>query len=234
MNWNIPNLIKPASRTNDSQNPSGPRSRRLHGMLSFLLTVTLTGGSCSLSSAAPLAYQPVKPERSKTFTSVTPSTMSRADFVRTFGEIYEHSAWVAERCYDMGSVTELDDRETVFKRMSTLVNLANADVQLALIKLHPALGTTGPTTTALTHASAMEQKSSGLDRLSPEQSEELQKLNASYQKKFEFPFIMAISGKHASEIIDQLRRRINNSRALELKEEISEINKIAYLRLSKL
>ena len=36
------------------------------------------------------------------FQTLTPSRLSREDFVTAFADIYEHSPWVAEQAYDLG------------------------------------------------------------------------------------------------------------------------------------
>jgi 5-hydroxyisourate hydrolase len=47
----------------------------------------------------------------------------------------------------------------------------------------------------LTEASRREQARSGLDQLSPQEFSRFQELNGAYQRKFDFPFIMAV--KHS-------------------------------------
>ena len=45
------------------------------------------------------------------FQTLTPSKLSREEFVAAFADIYEHSPWVAEKAYDLGldaSVDEID------------------------------------------------------------------------------------------------------------------------------
>ena len=67
-----------------------------------------------------------------------------------------------------------------------------------------------------------------------EELEEFVKLNKNYKKKFNFPFIIAVSGKNKSEILDNFRKRIKNDKNTEFKEAIRQVKKIASLRLKQI
>lgn len=191
-------------------------------------------GYPALSTAAPTLHSLDSTEQSTSFDSAIPQQMSRAQFIEVFGDVYEHSAWVAERCYDESSVGELDNKAAVFRCLSTVVEHADASAKLALIKSHPQLGLANSTAVKLTAASAKEQLGSGLSDLPPHVLREIIKLNASYQEKFGFPFVMAVSGKRPEEIMAGLRGRLSHARAQELEIAISEVNKIALIRILNL
>ena len=55
-----------------------------------------------------------------------------------------------------------------------------------------------------------------------------------FKKKFNFPFIIAVSGKNKSEILDNFRKRIKNDKNTEFKEATRQVKKIASLRLKQI
>lgn len=63
---------------------------------------------------------------------------------------------------------------------------------------------------------------------------ELSILNEAYASKFGFIFIVCATGKTAQEMLDILRVRIKNERAIELQNAAEEQRKIMILRLEKL
>ena len=60
---------------------------------------------------------------------------------------------------------------------------------------------------------------------------EFKKLNMNYEKKFKFPFIIAVKGKNKNEILDNFRKRIKNNLQEEFNEAKIQVKKIALLRL---
>lgn len=64
--------------------------------------------------------------------------------------------------------------------------------------------------------------------------QELYRLNAEYEEKNGFIFIVCASGKSAEEMLRLLQARINNPRALELQNGAREQGEITRLRIAKL
>ncbi len=64
--------------------------------------------------------------------------------------------------------------------------------------------------------------------------EALARLNAEYEKRFGFIFIVFASGKSAEEMLALLLSRINNSREEEMRNAAAEQLKITLLRLEKM
>ena len=58
-------------------------------------------------------------------------------------------------------------------------------------------------------------------------------MNNSYNKKFNFPFIIAVSGLNVSEIIKNFEIRIGNTYNFELNEAIRQVHKIAAIRIDQ-
>ena len=63
---------------------------------------------------------------------------------------------------------------------------------------------------------------------------EFKKLNVDYKNKFNFPFIIAVKGKHKTEILNSFKQRIQNSLDEEFFEAKKQVKKIASLRLEEI
>jgi OHCU decarboxylase len=165
------------------------------------------------------------------FKSLSPSTLSRDEFVAAFADIYEHSPWVAEKAYDLGQGPELDQVETLHQRMSDILLSADHASQLALINAHPDLAGKAAVQGQLTEASTHEQAGAGIHQCTAEEFSRFTELNDAYKAKFKFPFIMAVKGSNRHQILAAFETRIHHSAVTEFKEALAQINKIALLRL---
>ena len=114
------------------------------------------------------------------------------------------------------------------------VETADGEKQLALIRAHPDLAGRLALAGKLTQESANEQSRAGLDQLSPEELGRLQRSNAVYKGRFDFPFIICARLNDKQSILAAFERRLHNSREQELKTALEEIFKIAKLRLQDL
>ncbi|MDE1194059.1 OHCU decarboxylase [Pseudomonas sp. Bc-h] len=168
------------------------------------------------------------------FQTLTPSSLSREDFVQAFADIYEHSPWVAEKAYDLGQGTDLDDIETLHARMSDILLSADHATQLALINAHPDLAGKAAVQGQLTEASTNEQAGAGIHQCTSDEFARFTELNDAYKAKFAFPFIMAVKGSNRHQILAAFETRIHNSADTEFACALAEINKIAMFRLQAL
>jgi OHCU decarboxylase len=155
--------------------------------------------------------------------------MDTHDFIARYAGIYEHSPWVAELVAQFA--TDIDDAEQLAAMMADCVDNAAAERQLELIRAHPDLAGRAQVRGELTEDSTFEQASAGLDQCSPQEFERFQSLNAAYRDKFSFPFVMAVRGRNRSEILEAFATRLENDYALEFETALTEIHKIARLRL---
>ena len=142
---------------------------------------------------------------------------SRQQFVQVFGGVYEHSPWVAEAVYDAGVPATPLDTGALIERLATVVDEAGEARQLALLRLHPEL--VGKTAIAgkLTESSKAEQQGARLDQCSPDEFARFQDLNARYQSRFGFPFIIAVRGLTRELILRAFELRIANDRSVEFR-----------------
>ena len=154
-------------------------------------------------------------------------------FVNILKSIYEHSPWVPERLLSKEGI-EIKTKRELRLQMKQIVDDASKIEKLNLIRAHPELGNKLQKTKKLTRFSQEEQKSVGLDQCTEEEFEILTSLNKEYRSKFEFPFIIAVKGLSKNYIIENMKKRIKNNLEEEFNTAISEVHKIAKLRINDL
>ena len=104
----------------------------------------------------------------------------------------------------------------------------------ALVDAHPDLAGKLALANALTPESRREQKSAGLDRLTPEELKRFSDANAAYRARFGVPFILAVKGKTKAEILAAFEARLKHDPAAEFKTALAEIDRIAALRIAEI
>ena len=157
--------------------------------------------------------------------------LDRKAFVATLGGIFEHSPWVAERAFDarpFGSV------EALHSAMTTAMYGAPRDVQLDLLRAHPELAGRAAVRGELTVDSTQEQSGAGLMQCSPEEYSRITALNERYNKRFGFPFIIAVKGHDRASILAEFARRVEHDPEVEFKEALGQIARITRFRLEAL
>ncbi|QRG09117.1 allantoinase PuuE [Xanthobacter dioxanivorans] len=163
-----------------------------------------------------------------------PTYMPRGLFVERFGGVYEHSPWIAETAYDRGLTASEDTAEGLNAAFAAVLREAPVERQMAVIHAHPDLAGKLAQARLLTADSTAEQASAGLDRLTAEEKARFTALNDAYTAKFGFVFIMAIRGRAKAEILDAFERRLRNDPEAEVAEALSQIERIALLRLAQM
>ncbi|MBU1359560.1 MAG: 2-oxo-4-hydroxy-4-carboxy-5-ureidoimidazoline decarboxylase [Gammaproteobacteria bacterium] len=147
--------------------------------------------------------------------------------------VYEHSPWIASRAMAARPFRSLAHLKHALVRV---VAQASTDEQLGLVRAHPELAGKAMVSKSLTAESTGEQNRAGLTDCTPEEFVRIGKLNAAYNQKFGFPFILAVRGPRGNglskrEIIDTFERRLHHHPAFELGEALRNIHRIAEIRL---
>lgn len=163
--------------------------------------------------------------------SPRPSTLDRDAFVTRFGDIYEHSPWVAEQAWDNGLTVDQDTPAGLATAMGAVLAAASAERQLEVIRAHPDLAGKAALAGNLTDDSIREQAGAGLDQCTPEELARFERLNDDYKARFGFPFVMAVKGNDRHAILAAFETRLRNSPDEERRTAIAQINRIAHLRL---
>lgn len=159
-----------------------------------------------------------------------PSQLTHEAFLARFGGVYEGSPWVAEGVWPAVEEGGLDSREALAAAMRAVVDAAPQDRRLKLIRAHPELAGRAK----MAEASVKEQSGAGLDQCSPAEFAAFQRLNAAYNARFGFPFIVAVTGLSRADILAEFEARLANDPAAEFAAAIAQIHRIAGFRLADL
>ena len=148
--------------------------------------------------------------------------------------LYEHSPWIAEAALTQRPFTSIHHLKFA---LTEVVSHATPAQQLCLIRAHPELAGKAMVSQSLTAESSNEQNKAGLTNCSPQEFAQLQQLNAAYNAKFGWPFILAVRGPRGlglsrAEIIATFERRLQGHADFELAECLRNIHRIAEIRLN--
>jgi 2-oxo-4-hydroxy-4-carboxy-5-ureidoimidazoline decarboxylase len=145
-------------------------------------------------------------------------------FVAAFGDVAEHSPWVARHAW---SSRPFASREALIAAFEDAVKSASREAQLALLRAHPDLGTRA----RLTRDSSAEQAGAGLDRLDPDEFARFTHLNELYKSKFDFPFIFAVRGADKRQILASFAERVGHDPEDEFAMALAQVCRIFRFRL---
>ncbi|MCC0038019.1 MAG: allantoinase PuuE [Brucellaceae bacterium] len=166
--------------------------------------------------------------------ALRPSRMDRSSFVTTFGGVFEHSPWIAERAYELELAPAHDSAGGLHNALARIFRTAGEDERLGVLTAHPDLAGKLAQAKRLTAESTAEQASAGLDALTDDERAAFTELNTRYVEKFGFPFIIAVKGRTKDDILAAFRTRIDNDRATEFDTACRQVERIALLRLKDL
>ncbi len=160
---------------------------------------------------------------------------TQADFKQALDGSYEHSPWIAEQAWAQRPFKSLAQLKLV---LVTVVRNAGRKAQLALICAHPELAGKAMVSKTLTRESTNEQGKAGLTECTADEFARIQQLNAGYNQRFGFPFILAVRGPRGlglakAEIIATFERRLGNHPDFEFAECLRNIHRIAEIRLDE-
>ena len=155
------------------------------------------------------------------------NAMPANSFVAAVEKTFEHAAWVAEAAVNGRPYPTV---AALHEAMMQAVRTAPAEKVRAFIGGHPELGSRVKRAELTGHSQA-EQGGLGLDRLSAEEFDRFNRLNAAYREKFGFPFIICVRRHTRDSILRQFERRLSNEAETERAAALTEIGLITRLRL---
>ena len=158
----------------------------------------------------------------------TLNTFNQAAFANALHFAFELSPWVVERAWDARPFAGI---EAMHDAMMAVLDAASTADKLALIRAHPELAGKAAIAKQLTAESNAEQASAGLDRLTPDEFARFHALNAAYNARFGFPFIICVRLNDKASILAAMHARLSNDEAAEIAEAITQIGLISKLRL---
>jgi N-carbamoyl-L-amino-acid hydrolase len=159
---------------------------------------------------------------------------SAAEAAQMLDGLYEHSPWIAEQALAQRPFKSLAHLKHA---MCEVLAHAGRDAQLGLIRAHPELAGKAMVSKSLTAESTNEQTKAGLTDCTPDEFAKIQKLNADYNAKFGWPFILAVRGPRGvglnkKQIIEAFERRLHGHPDFELAECLRNIHRIVEIRLN--
>ncbi len=157
--------------------------------------------------------------------------LDRVSFTTALGAVFEDSPWVAERAWAARPFASI---EALHEAMLEVVRRASREEQLALLRAHPDLAGRTAWAGTMSAVSVAEQATAGLDRLTDEEDERFQRLNAAYRERFGFPFIIAARRHSRTSLLAAFEERVGHAAAEELVAAHREVALITRLRLEAL
>ena len=148
--------------------------------------------------------------------------------------LYEHSPWIAGEALAKRPFKSLASLKYA---MVQVLEAAGRDKQIALVRAHPELAGKAMVSNSLTTESTNEQSKAGLAHCSANEFAKIQQLNADYNVKFGWPFILAVRGPRSlglsrQQIITTFERRLQGHPDFELQECLRNIHRVVEIRLN--
>jgi N-carbamoyl-L-amino-acid hydrolase len=170
-------------------------------------------------------------------TLATLNAAGAAEFTALLDGVYEHSPWIAERAHAARPAGGFVSLPALKRALVEAVRDAGREAQLGLVRAHPELAGKAMVSQSLTAESTGEQGRAGLTHCTPEEFATLQRLNADYNAKFGFPFLLAVRGPRGeglsrAQIIASFQRRLGHHPDFEFSEALRNIHRIAEIRLN--
>ena len=153
--------------------------------------------------------------------------LDRDAFVAALDGIVEHSPEVAAEVWSWRPFADIDALHDAIA--TVLRELDDADA-LALIRAHPRLGSRRP----MAERSVGEQAGAGITSADDDRRGRLDELNAAYDARFGFPFVIAVKGLGPDDVLAALTARLAHDAATERHEAVDQIVRIAGYRLHDL
>jgi 2-oxo-4-hydroxy-4-carboxy-5-ureidoimidazoline decarboxylase len=147
-------------------------------------------------------------------------------FVQVFGDIAEHSPWVAEQVAER---RPYKSREAMIQAFCSAIEKADRVEKLSLLRAHPDLATRA----RLGADSSREQRGAGLDSLNEKEFARFTELNTRYWERFGFPFIFAVKGAAKYQILASFEERIGNSPEAEFATALANVCRIIRFRIEE-
>lgn len=151
------------------------------------------------------------------------NALDGAEFERALRLLFERAPRLVEPLYSerpFRSYAELLDRAR------HIVGTLREEEQIAVLNAHPRVGSRAG-------LSPLSRREQGADR-DERVARELAELNAAYERRFGFRFVVFVAGRPREAIVDALRARLERPRDEELRTGLSEYLAIAAQRLRKL
>ena len=156
------------------------------------------------------------------------NTLDQSDFVAALAGIFEGPPWIVS---DAWAARPFSDVDVLYSALCRVMYAAPIERMVALIQAHPDLVGRAARTGTLRPASTAEQAAAGLNDLTADEIATFERLNAEYQQRFGFPFVICARENKKESILAGFDARMRNTREQEIATALDEIAKICRLRL---
>lgn len=158
-------------------------------------------------------------------------TTARDAFLARFGTVFENRPDLAAAAYDRGLPPPPHGAEILLGAFMAILHALPEDGLTNFLNGHPELAGAALAQGEITEDSAAEQGSAGLGALEVGLQDRFRALNAAYRSRFGFPFIMAVRGIPATDILTAFDARLGRDVAAERAEALRQVGRILLLRL---
>jgi OHCU decarboxylase len=165
------------------------------------------------------------------YTLTTLNRLSDDQFVPALAPLFEGPPWIIGAAISRRPFASLDDLLAV---VTGILRSASVERKLALLRAHPDLVGRAALAGTLSPASQGEQAAAGLDALTADEVATFQRLNAEYQDRFGFPFVICAREHKKESILRGFETRLRHDRATEIEIALDEVLKICAFRLRDL
>mgnify|MGYP006093930877 CR=1 FL=1 len=156
--------------------------------------------------------------------------LTETEFTEVFGNIFENASWIAVKLYKEKPFYNFDN---LCKKIISIFEESDNQSKLKILNSHPDLANKTKIG-SLSPDSNKEQTNAGLDQCTEKEFNEFKNLNLKYKNLFGFPFIFAVKGKDKLEILSNFKKRILSDKKIEFNEAVTQVKRIANLRLSEI
>jgi len=153
-----------------------------------------------------------------------------AAFAALAGPLFEQAPRFLAR---LAAARPFENRDALFSHARQIAMSMPADEQRELVDAHPRIGAAPATVSALSFreqgyvadaaAAAANARRADVGKV----QSELERLNAAYERRFGFRFVVFVAGRPRSEIIPVMERRLRRAAKAELATALNEVVAIA-------
>ena len=159
------------------------------------------------------------------------NALDQERFVQALGGLFEGPPWIVAQAWYQRPFA---DPNHLLQTLCSIMHAALVEQQIMLLRAHPDLVGRAALAGTLSPASASEQAAAQLDRLTPEEIATFQQLNAQYQQRFGFPFVICARENKKESILAGFASRLRHTREQEISIALAEVAKICSFRLHDL
>ncbi len=156
------------------------------------------------------------------------NALDQDSFTTALGGVFEGEPWIVRAAWPARPFASL---EQLRGALCDVMYAAPLGRQVALLRAHPDLLGRAALAGTLSPASTNEQAAAGLDRLTSAEIATFQRLNAAYQQRFAFPFVICARENRKESILAGFAARLRHTREEEIAIALGEVAKIGWLRL---